>query len=59
MADMEVDEAPTTTVAKGKGKADGKDGKQRFEVKKVCVAPSCVLYTSKSTHDTLSRSGTQ
>ena len=42
MADMEVDEAPTTTVAKGKGKADGKDGKQRFEVKKVCVAPSCV-----------------
>ena len=59
MADMEVDEAPTTTVAKGKAKADGKDGKQRFEVKKVCVAPSCVQGAPESTHDALSCSGTQ
>ena len=59
MADMDVDEAPTTTVAKGKGKADGKDGKQRFEVKKVSVAPSCVQGAPGSTHDVLSRSGTQ
>ena len=59
MADMEVDEAPTTTVAKGKGKADGKDGKQRFEVKKVSVAPSCVQADPERTHNPMSRSGTQ
>lgn len=40
MADMDVDVAPTTTVAapsapKGKTRDDGKEAKKRFEVKKV------------------------
>lgn len=35
MADMEVDDVPTTTTSKGKAKDDGKEGKKRFEVKKV------------------------
>ena len=34
MADMEVDDVPTTTTSKGKAKDDGKEGKKRFEVKK-------------------------
>jgi hypothetical protein len=36
MADMDVDSVePTSSKAKGKAKEDGKDGKQKFEVKKV------------------------
>ncbi|KAF7798188.1 hypothetical protein EIP86_009405 [Pleurotus ostreatoroseus] len=42
MADMDVDDAPTTSVTKGKAKEDGKDGKKRFEVKKVCCR-DCIL----------------
>ena len=43
MADMDVDVDPTPVVkSKGKSKEDGKDGKKRFEVKKVC---SLVVHT--------------
>lgn len=37
MTEMDVDDAvvPVAIKAKGKAKEDGKDGKKRFEVKKV------------------------
>lgn len=48
MADMDIDvpaepaPAPTLAVTKSKAREDGKDGKKKFEVKKVRTSGSCL-----------------
>ena len=47
MADMDVDVPEQRSAApKGKTKEAGKDGKKRFEVKKVRARDACVLGTA-------------